>query len=362
MFKITRNRSFCLRIGNRLILSGSRQLSDEKGDGKTTPFDISSLFKEDEEETPTNTSLLNLMQNIKAKSKNTEKKQMIKKQIEERDKRNRELGEKFLFENEETKIIEKEEDKSEKGKPEKSVDIIYDTPKAENVEVPETREAFRVDKLKEDIDVKDDNRDVSKLMSALIDDIDKNVVNPEEKLKTLMNVMNKKASRRVENFANEETSKINILKDKRKGTKKRLSLTHGTTTNLFQGMVFQDSKQSQYKTLSEQNYVEELHNLLPQSVPQNSFEEMMLTIDKQWKFPIDNEQDMGIEEDTSFEEHVFLDHHLDEFPEEGPIKHFMELVITGLQQNPYLSVKQKQERVMWFKDYFKKFPDEDLII
>ena len=357
-----RNRSFCLRPWNQLILSGSRQLSDEKDDGKTTSFDISSLFQEDVENTPTNTSLQNLMQNIKAKSKNTKKKQMIKKQIEERDQRNRELGEKFLFENKEPKSIRKEEDKSEKGEPEKSVDIIDDTTEIEIVEIPEKREAFRVDKLKEDIDVKDDSRDVSKLMSALIDNIDKNVVSPEEKLKTLMDAMNKKASRRVENFENEETCKINILKDKRKGTKKRLSLTHGTTTILFQGMVFQDSKQSQYKTLSEQNYVEELQNLLPQSVPQNSFEEMMLTIDKQWKFPIDNEQDMGVEEDTSFEEHVFLDHHLDDFPEEGPVKHFMELVITGLQQNPYLSVKQKQERIMWFKNYFEKFSDEDLVV
>lgn len=357
-----RNRSFCLRPWNQLILSGSRQLSDEKDDGKTTSFDISSLFQEDVENTPTNTSLQNLMQNIKAKSKNTKKKQMIKKQIEERDQRNRELGEKFLFENKEPKSIRKEEDKSEKGEPEKSVDIIDDTTEIEIVEIPEKREAFRVDKLKEDIDVKDDSRDVSKLMSALIDNIDKNVVSPEEKLKTLMDAMNKKASRRVENFENEETSKINILKHKRKGTKKRLSLTHGTTTILFQGMVFQDSKQSQYKTLSEQNYVEELQNLLPQSVPQNSFEEMMLTIDKQWKFPIDNEQDMGVEEDTSFEEHVFLDHHLDDFPEEGPVKHFMELVITGLQQNPYLSVKQKQERIMWFKNYFEKFSDEDLVV
>lgn len=69
---------------------------------------------------------------------------------------------------------------------------------------------------------------------------------------------------------------------------------------------------------------------------------------------------MGIEESTGFDEHVFLDHLLEEFPEEGPVFKFMELVITGLQQNPHLNIEEKTNQVLWFKEYFDKFSDDDL--
>ncbi|XP_070812119.1 small ribosomal subunit protein mS31 isoform X1 [Pituophis catenifer annectens] len=88
--------------------------------------------------------------------------------------------------------------------------------------------------------------------------------------------------------------------------------------------------------------------------PQNGFEEMIQWTNegKLWEFPINNE--VGLEIDGEFYEHIFLDKHLADFPKEGPIRHFMELVTCGLSKNPYLSVKQKVEHIQWFRDYFKE--------
>lgn len=63
---------------------------------------------------------------------------------------------------------------------------------------------------------------------------------------------------------------------------------------------------------------------------------------------------LGMEDDAEFHEHIFLDKHLESFPKEGPIRHFMELVICGLSKNPYLSVKQKVEHIEWFQNYFEE--------
>ncbi|XP_064029657.1 small ribosomal subunit protein mS31 isoform X2 [Pogoniulus pusillus] len=88
--------------------------------------------------------------------------------------------------------------------------------------------------------------------------------------------------------------------------------------------------------------------------PRNGFEEMIQWTKEGilWEFPIDNEA--GMEEDAEFHEHIFLDKHLKNFPKQGPIRHFMELVICGLSKNPYLSVKQKIEHIEWFRNYFEE--------
>ncbi|XP_074715874.1 small ribosomal subunit protein mS31 isoform X2 [Strix uralensis] len=62
----------------------------------------------------------------------------------------------------------------------------------------------------------------------------------------------------------------------------------------------------------------------------------------------------GMEDDAEFHEHIFLEKHLKDFPKQGPIRHFMELVICGLSKNPYLSVKQKIEHIEWFQNYFEE--------
>uniref|UniRef100_A0A8D2E3X0 Small ribosomal subunit protein mS31 n=1 Tax=Theropithecus gelada TaxID=9565 RepID=A0A8D2E3X0_THEGE len=91
---------------------------------------------------------------------------------------------------------------------------------------------------------------------------------------------------------------------------------------------------------------------------QNGFEELIQWTKegKLWEFPINNEA--GFDDDGSeFHEHIFLEKHLESFPKQGPIRHFMELVTCGLSKNPYLSVKQKVEHIEWFRNYFNEKKD-----
>ena len=61
---------------------------------------------------------------------------------------------------------------------------------------------------------------------------------------------------------------------------------------------------------------------------------------------------MDEEINTPFHEHVFLDHRLEDFPEKGPIRVFMELVLLGLSKNSHMTVKEKHAHIDWFKQYF----------
>lgn len=91
---------------------------------------------------------------------------------------------------------------------------------------------------------------------------------------------------------------------------------------------------------------------------QNGFEELIQWTKegKLWEFQINNEA--GFDDDGSeFHEHIFLEKHLESFPKQGPIRHFMELVTCGLSKNPYLSVKQKVEHIEWFRNYFNEKKD-----
>uniref|UniRef100_A0A3B3B827 Small ribosomal subunit protein mS31 n=2 Tax=Oryzias melastigma TaxID=30732 RepID=A0A3B3B827_ORYME len=95
-------------------------------------------------------------------------------------------------------------------------------------------------------------------------------------------------------------------------------------------------------------------------MPRNGFEEMIQWTKegKVWQYPIDNE--IGLEEEASvpFHEHIFLNKHLEQgFPRQGPVRHFMELVVAGLARNPYLTVQQKKEHIDWFRDYFHQKED-----
>lgn len=91
--------------------------------------------------------------------------------------------------------------------------------------------------------------------------------------------------------------------------------------------------------------------------PRNGFEEMIQWTKegKLWQYPINNET--GLEEEASipFHEHVFLDKQLEDgFPRQGPVRHFMELVVAGLSKNPHLTVAQKREHIDWFREYFQQ--------
>lgn len=58
------------------------------------------------------------------------------------------------------------------------------------------------------------------------------------------------------------------------------------------------------------------------------------------------------EQKTPFHEHIFLDHLIEDFPRQGPLRHFMELVIIGLSKNAGLTAQQKREHIQWFREYF----------
>jgi len=192
-----------------------------------------------------------------------------------------------------------------------------------------------------------DGRDVSLLMESLLGGDSK-----KDSISSIMGSVK---------FVEEIPGKTDSMKGSKERGRRRLSLTHGETLGLFDGVDF-DTKVSvqTFTSLHEKQWYNDLNKLLPALEPQNAFEEAMLNMDKEWKFPIDNDQDFIEEEDVNFEDHVFLDHLLDEFPDEGPVRSYMELVVTGLQQNPYLTVQQKEERVQWYKEYFSNFSEEDL--
>ncbi|PBC29191.1 28S ribosomal protein S31 [Apis cerana cerana] len=94
--------------------------------------------------------------------------------------------------------------------------------------------------------------------------------------------------------------------------------------------------------------------------PKNAFQEMIewTKEGKLWKFPINNEQGMEDEYNVHFSKHVFLEHHLVPWcPSKGPIRHFMELVCVGLSKNPYMTIEEKYDHIMWYKNYFKDKQD-----
>jgi len=90
--------------------------------------------------------------------------------------------------------------------------------------------------------------------------------------------------------------------------------------------------------------------------PRNAFEEMIQWTKDGilWKFPIDNEQDLGPKGDVPFYEHVLLERHLHDFPNSPIIRQFMELVCVGLGRNPYWTVEQKLEHINWFRNFFNE--------
>lgn len=101
-------------------------------------------------------------------------------------------------------------------------------------------------------------------------------------------------------------------------------------------------------------YDREQRTIVEEASPTNAFEEMIQWTKqgKMWKFPIDNEQDWELEQNTGFHEHVFLDHLTEDFPKRGPLRHFIDLVVVALSKNAFLTAEQKREHIQWFREYF----------
>ncbi|CAB3984115.1 28S ribosomal S31, mitochondrial-like [Paramuricea clavata] len=113
------------------------------------------------------------------------------------------------------------------------------------------------------------------------------------------------------------------------------------------------------KTIFQEMAEQEVKDLGMLASVQSGFHDLMDNVHRQWSFPVDNEVSKA-EEGVGFDEHVFLEHLLNDFPNTGNIRQFMELVVTGLQQNPYLNVQDKKEHIEWFREYFQNIPDEQV--
>jgi len=147
-------------------------------------------------------------------------------------------------------------------------------------------------------------------------------------------------------------------------------LTEGPRTSLFQKPITEEDanissslpeqQHSTYKSIMEREIFGE-DQMLPIH-PRNEWEVKMLRVasGQEWKFPIDNQQDHPEDAVSTFEDHVFLDHHLEDFPDVPAVREHMELVITGLQHNPYLGIERKLKTLEWYKDYFSKFSDKEM--
>ncbi|XP_077360851.1 small ribosomal subunit protein mS31 [Festucalex cinctus] len=146
------------------------------------------------------------------------------------------------------------------------------------------------------------------------------------------------------------------------GVRRTRHLFTGKRLNIFSAsLTNEDSVDATFAqpTLWDADFANQLSSAANQ-MPQNAFEEMIQWTKegKLWQYPIDNEA--GLEEEASvpFHEHVFLEKHLEEgFPRQGPVRHFMELVVTGLSRNPYLTVQEKKDHISWFRDYFNQKQD-----
>lgn len=72
---------------------------------------------------------------------------------------------------------------------------------------------------------------------------------------------------------------------------------------------------------------------------------------------------VGVDEneaEVSFSNHVFLDSHLEQFPDIAPVQEFMTLVLNGLSKNGFLSIEEKESIIDWYRKYFDE--KKDLIL
>ncbi|XP_006818205.1 small ribosomal subunit protein mS31-like [Saccoglossus kowalevskii] len=155
----------------------------------------------------------------------------------------------------------------------------------------------------------------------------------------------------VQDNVDEETTKHPYRRQRRRTLFDRKRL------NIFNPVLDKIEDQVDEKPISiwDVEAEKQLHALETSPI-RNGFDEMIQWTKegKLWRYPIDNEQGLEEEQNVGFHEHVFLDHELKTgFPKKGPVKHFMELVITGLSKNAYLTVQQKKDHIDWFRVYFK---------
>jgi len=368
MLNTTRLRLLSLN-NNRKVLSYAYHVSSTFG--KKKPMTIKTLI-DDIENSNQSSGLDNLVKNVQVQTKKLQKNKHIhkefinkqKKKMDSFEKATIEKGQEFWFPEKNEIIREQEESGAETVAEDENVKQQYTIDDAIVAELEDYSEQNSHDilQLKEKIETDGSNREVSRLMTAMIDRIDQDADDIEQNFQQLIKAFSANEAK-MQRFDGKQRSNFESKHRKsgfsRKGTSNKTFFDAPTT--LFKNISVGETINELCDEVSyfESKWKEELQSVLPEVKPKNAFEVKMLDFEHEWKFPIDNEQDMGIEETTGFDEHVFLEHLLEEFPEEGPVYKFMELVITGLQQNPYLSVEEKTNQVLWFKEYFDKFSEDD---
>jgi len=141
-----------------------------------------------------------------------------------------------------------------------------------------------------------------------------------------------------------------------------LDLFSGNPLGIFTGPVENSSDKDLVKTwrLSQEREL----RVLSTPSPRNALEEMILQTKqgKLWHFPVNNEQGLDYSSEP-FYNHVFLEHHLEPWcPLGGPVRHFMEVVCLGLSKNPYVSSQKKLETILWFKEYFERPENNEILV
>lgn len=116
----------------------------------------------------------------------------------------------------------------------------------------------------------------------------------------------------------------------------------------------------QSKQLKVWNNLRDLQNqMIEMRLPLNGFEEMIQMTEegRLWRYPIDNEFGLDAERQVPFEEHVFLEKHLEDFPQNEAVRAFMGFIVAGLARNPWMTVDRKREAIKYYKDYFESKRD-----
>ncbi|XP_051173205.1 28S ribosomal protein S31, mitochondrial [Leptopilina boulardi] len=154
-------------------------------------------------------------------------------------------------------------------------------------------------------------------------------------------------NRRYRDLKGEQMNETNVQLE-------RMSIFNGQTKKF--GILKIPTDESQVSELTTWSHLEKREfKLLECTPPTNYFQEMIQWTNegKIWHFPIDNDQGIVEEKKVHFSEHVFMERHLKGWcPKHGPIRQFMELVCVGLSKNAFMTVDEKIQHIMWYKDYF----------
>ncbi|XP_026319337.1 28S ribosomal protein S31, mitochondrial [Hyposmocoma kahamanoa] len=179
-----------------------------------------------------------------------------------------------------------------------------------------------------------------------------------QQVKRLVDKSNTDVQRSKETTRYTQRKMVSATQISKKGfqTPKSIDINSGTPLGIFKGGEPKyGTKLDMWEGLKQREL-----SLATAQPPTNYFQKMVLWTEqgKVWKFPIDNEQGMEEENNIHFSEHIFLDSHLESWcPKKGPIRHFMELVCVGLSKNPFYTVKEKKDHIMWYKEYFEAKKD-----